>query len=362
MSRIKNIAAGIFVIAYTVLLIIFIKDVGAAVSASVKNCLEVIIPSLYAFMVISGFIVSSNLYCVLSRPFGLISRYIFRIPEEYFSIFIISSIGGYPVGARLLADMCRKNKLDKDTAEHMLDYCYLSGPAFICSIVGIRLFSSLKTGIVIFLSILSANLIYAFISGLGRKVPPPRKGKAKLELSFINLLRSVTDGAEAMLSVCAVIVFFSSFICILEKLNVIQYAARLISYLFGTSYADSISAVKSLLEISNIASFTANNYSSVPLIAALLSFGGVCVLMQNESFISGAFKTKRFYIARIAAAFLSYILCKAFMGIFGISAVYTSVSYGLGYRQNSPIPSLFLLIMTILLLLSNNPMVKKEKM
>lgn len=352
MKKIKSCIFGAAAILYAFFLIVFVKDIGEAVAVSVKVCLEVMIPSLYAFMVISGFIVSSNLYAILGKPFGIISRYIFRIPEEYFSVFIISSIGGYPVGAKLLASMYQENKIDRETAENMLSYCYLAGPAFICSIAGVGLFSSVKIGMIIFASAVGANFIFGFLKSFRRNIPPKSKSKVRLNISMDTLISSIYSGAKGMLSICAVIVFFSSIICILNKLNIIQNAAGLVSKLTYLDYPDSIASVKAFIEISNISSLTAGNYKLIPITAALLSFGGICVTIQTKGFVSGTLSTKYFYLSRILSAIISYFLCKMLIVICGVEYVYTIASENIIYRHNSPIPSLFLLIMTILLLLN----------
>ena len=352
MSKIKNCIIGTAVIMNLILLIVFAKDVGAAVLNSLKVCIETIIPSLYAFMIISGFIVSSNLYKVLGRPFSFISRYIFRIPEQLFSVFIIGSIGGYPIGSRLLADMCKENKIDKKTAEHMLPYCYLAGPAFICGVAGIKIFSSTKAGMIIFASILCANIITAFLSGIRRDVPLKEKCTVNLDISFNNLIKSIYDGAKGMFSICAIIVFFSSFVCITEKLGIISFIAQIISEFSDLNYVNSIAAVKAFIEISNITLLEPNNTTLIPLASSLLSFGGICVLLQIEGFTSSVLSTKRFYLLRISSMFLSYFLCKILNMLFNVNCICAIAPQGVAYRQNSPIPTLFLLIMTILLLLN----------
>lgn len=359
MKKVKNIFIGAAAVLYAVLLTVYVKDVAAAAASSVKVCLEVIIPSLYAFMVISGFIVSSGLYAVLGRPFGWISRYIFRIPNEYFAVFLIGSVGGYPVGAKLLADMCRSGKADADTAEHMLQYCYLAGPAFICGVAGMGLFSSVRIGMVIFSSIIGANFIFAALSGLGRNTPPKKSNAVKLDLSADCLIRSVCSGAEGMISICAAIVFFSSVICILDKLNVIAAAASLAAKVSGLCYEDSVAAVKAFLEISSISSLTKGDRSLIPLTAALLSFGGVCVIMQTAGFVRGVLSTKRFYFSRIILMIISYFLCKMLIAAMNIDSVYVIAPGAAEYRQNPPISAIFLLIMTILLL--SNISIEKNK-
>ncbi len=352
MKSIKNCIFGALALLYAFFLVVFVKDVSKAVANSVKICLEVMIPSLYAFMVISGFIVSSGLYSVLSKPFGAISRYVFRIPEEFFSVFLIGSIGGYPVGAKLLSSLYKEEKIDRETAETMLSYCYLAGPAFICSIAGVKLFSGIKAGMIIFASALGANIILGFIKGIGRKIPQKSDRKIKLEISMQCFIDSIYSGAKGMLSICAVIVFFSTVICILDKLNVIKAIAEIVSKFTYLNYTDSITSVRAFIEISNITMLTAGNLKLMPLTAALLSFGGICVTLQTKGFIPAGLSTKCFYFNRISAAIISYILCKILIVVMNIDSVYTLSSERYIYRHNSPIPSLFLLIMTILLLLN----------
>ena len=361
MKGLKNYIFGAAAVIYAVFLVMFVKDIGEAVGNSVKVCLEVMIPSLYAFMVISGFIVSSNLYAVLGKPFGIISRYVFRIPTEYFSVFLISSIGGYPVGAKLLANMCRENKIDRETAENMLSYCYLAGPAFICSIAGVKLFSSVKTGMLIFASVLGANIIIGVLKSFSRKVPPKSQSAVKLNLSMECLIDSVYSGAKGMLSICAIIVFFSTIICILNKLNIIQSAAGLLTKFTYLEYSDSLASIKAFIEISGISLLTAGNYRLVPVAAALLSFGGMCVIIQIKGFVSGVLSTKYFYFSRILSSVISYFLCKILITVFDAEPVYTLAVENVAYRHNSPIPSIFLLIMTILLLL-NISMAKRQNL
>lgn len=352
MKKTIKFTAAVSAVLYAFFLIFYLKDVCAAVMQSLKVCMEVIIPSLYAFMVVSGFIVSSGVYALLSKPFGLIARYVFRIPEEYFSIFLIGSVGGYPVGARLLADMTASGRMSRADGERMLSYCYLAGPAFICGSAGITLFSDVKTGMLIFLSILSANVIIAVISGFGRPVPRKSRTPVRLNISAECLIKSIYDGAKGMFSICAVIVFFSSIICILDKLGFIRFAAAALSKLSALSYEDSTAAVKTFIEISNITTFGKNNFDLVPLAAALLSFGGLCVIMQTEGFVVRKLSTKRFYFGRLSAMPLSYFLCKILTEAFSVKTISVIAPEGLAYRQNSLIPVIFLLIMTILLLLN----------
>ncbi len=356
MKRIKIFIVTILIVLYAFLLIKFSSAVSESVHNAVMTCLTTLIPSLFSFLIAADFILSTNLYKLFSKPFRFISRYIFRIPEELFSVFLLSSVAGYPVGARLVSKLVSEEKIDKKTASDMMRYCFLAGPAFICGIVGNRLYGSTKIGMIIFGIIFFSNIIVAVITGFHRKIPDKSNSKNDIDISTVKLVASVNSAAKGMFSVCIMVVFFSSLTCILNETNVIPFLADILAKSTGLCYNDSISLIKAFLEISNIKDITAQNIELLPICTAMLSFGGVCVVMQAESFIQNKFSTKSLYIGRAVSILISYMCSKI---IIGVLDDYVSVfkllneNVAVGYRQISPIPSVFLLIMTILLL-SNN--------
>ncbi|MCD7731173.1 MAG: hypothetical protein LUI05_06735 [Oscillospiraceae bacterium] len=358
-----KISVGILILAYAASLIYFARDVGAAVVNSINVCIQTIIPSLFAFMVISGFIISSNLYSVISVPFKYIARYVFHIPEEFFSVFLLSSVAGYPVGAKLLTDLYDHKRIDKETSEEMLGYCYMGGPAFFCGAVGLKLYSSIKVGMLIFLCIFLSNLLIAVFIGFRRRKLPLDLQQTELKVTFrlSDLIKSINSGAAAMLKMCAAIVFFSTLIAILDKVGIIDAAARFLNALTGVSYENCAAILKSILEISSVSTIKAD-IGLLPIITALLSFGGLCVIIQTEGVINSKILTKSFYICRTISIFISYFCCRILIYVIGINNIVQTGNFSqVLLRHNPPIPSLFLLIMTILLL-SNNLIVKSKKM
>ena len=163
-----------------------------------------------------------------------------------------------------------------------------------------------------------------------------------------------------MFSICAIIVFFSTIICILDKSGALIFISQKLSDLTGMKYSDANAAVRAVIEISNISSLSRGDRSLIPLAASLLSFGGICVLMQVRVFLNEQLSTKHFYFFRIFSIFISYFLCKLYVEVFEPGYVLTSLPSRTAVRQSSPIPTLFLLIMTILLL-SNISIEKKKK-
>ncbi|MBQ8781035.1 MAG: hypothetical protein IJZ72_05130 [Oscillospiraceae bacterium] len=348
------------VIAYAAALIIYCKEVSAGIINAVYSCLNVMIPSLYAFMVISGFIISSGIYRLFSIPFRWISAKIFKLPCELFSVFLISSVAGYPVGAKMTGELYSSGRIDKKTAERMLGFCYMGGPAFFCGTAGSHIYSNAVIGIIIFLCIFFSNTLSAILSGVRLPAPENTRIKAELNLSLNEFLSSVYSGGAGMLKICGAIVFFSTFISIADASGFLITAASVLSDISATDLNTCICILKSSVEISSISNMPAD-ISNLPLITALLSFGGFCVVTQAAGFIPKELSTHNFYLSRILVIFLSYFCCKLVISLIDINKLVPAMTAQIGYRQISPIPSVFLLIMTILLL-SNNFIAKTKKM
>ncbi len=359
MTKVKNTVTMSAIAVYVIMLIVWSKDIGDSVRNSIKNCIEIIIPSLYIFMILSDFIISSNLYALIGKPFSLISRYVFRLPVEYFSIFIIGSIGGYPIGAKLLVNMVTSGKIDKNTAEDMILYCYLSGPAFICGIVGIHIFSDIRPALLIFISILISNIIVAVINGLKREIPPKTVITPSIDISVDKFVVSIYNGGKGILSVCAIIIFFSSITCISEKIGLTCILTEFIDTFTSLDYSAGNSVVKSFIEISNVTSFS-SDFRLIPIIASLLSFGGICVIVQLRGIISNHMSLKRFYIVRFLLIISTYLVCKILYVQIYKNDICVFLTRSEQDGQNSPISALFLLIMTILFL-SNISIENKKK-
>ena len=56
-------------------------------------------------MAFATLIIKTNIGEVTATPLWYISRYILRLDKKTFAVFILSQIGGYPVGVRLLSEL-----------------------------------------------------------------------------------------------------------------------------------------------------------------------------------------------------------------------------------------------------------------
>jgi hypothetical protein len=362
-KKIEIIIAGIFAISYGTLMIIFAKDAAEAVKNSVNICLTVIIPSLFAFMVLSSFVIKTGLYKAFSKPFAGFSRRVLHIPPELFSVFILSAVAGYPVGAKLLSDIHKNGAADSDMCASMQCFCYMGGPAYFCGIVSITLFGNIKFGLLIFAVTLITNFTVAVLSAKTRPIPTNKKVFCTVHISVKKFLSSVKDGGVSILIMCGIIVFFSTFTCLLEKLGFIAFFGGMCTRLFGLNANDGTALIRSIIEINNVRSFTPGVLSTLPLISALLTFGGICVFLQMYQFAADYIKTGLFFVYRAFGAVMAFSLAAAALHFFpqylSVSAEIMEISPAL--TKGSVTPAVCLFIMLVLLFCMDLPKIKYGK-
>ena len=320
---------------------------ASAVAEAVDRCLAVIIPSLYAMLIISGIISKSGmteLFFGISDFFGRI----FGMNGNIFAVFVFSMFAGYPVGTKMLCEMSDNGIIDKKSAEIFSGLCYGAGPAFIFGCISGQLYGTHTAGKIILISNISANFLTAFVFSFFtvKSDFPGKKG----EIRVSGLLgECIADGGRSMLNICLAVTAFSVIISFLKYLGVITFLGSIIS-LFGADIEVSESIVSALLDVTAAGTFPKNDFSLLPVLSSLVSFGGVCVIFQIKSIVSGRISLKPLIFTRIAVS--SGIICKIIAPVMLKSEIInTSVQYtARGYRSCSSIPSAMLVIMTLMLL------------
>lgn len=290
-----------------VLLVINPSAVSGAVRESVTDCVETVIPSLFAFTVLAVYLQRSGLYVIALRPLTVPLSKLLRMDEELCAVFVLSNIGGYPVGVKLLSEMVRGGRLSRENAARMLCCCFGSGPAFVVGIVGMGVFGSSGAGLALFGICFAVSLLMAAAVRSRGGITLDRGTDRELDLTADSFVSSVISGAKVMFTVCVMIVGFSAITALLRTLGVYSGAEML----FGNG-----SVFPALLEVTRIKSVAAGY--AFPLCAALLSFGGVCVLMQISA-LSNGIPLKKMLISRAAASIISAVLAMPFSRAFSVT-------------------------------------------
>jgi len=329
MKTTVKITAVTAVILTLIALILDAQGMMRAVITAIELCLYTVIPALFGFLLISAFLLKSGLHRLLFKPLYVIFRRVLRLNEEQFGIFVLSLFGGYPVGAKLIAE----NQDNKN----ILPFCFCPSPGFVVAVAGVGLYGEPRVGLAIYLSNVIACLVIALIISRSNKRLIPKDGQSSpLQLSSYVFTSSILSASSALLPVCAVITAFGLIGGVLR--------------FYGIDNAYTLA----LLEITNVSGLMPRS-SLLPFIAALFSFGGLCIIMQIPALTKGSVPLKPFLLWRIPAAIISALVCRLFMAAgfityeSSVPALAKDGAEGISLVSGSPIASAALFMMAVLL-------------
>lgn len=313
----------------------------SGVTEGILLCGRVIIPSLFPFTVLVIFLIKIDFMrnlSFLNRPV----RFIFGLNTDEFFIMLMSFIGGYPIGAKLINEAVKNGSIIPTKARIMLNYCVNAGPAFIIGAVGNAILGAKILGNVLFVSHITSSLIFVLFFRVSSKL---QENKKQVKLICNNAVDSftlsVSDAAASIISICAFVIFF---FCVTSYIN---------------SLADKFAPLNHLvyfLEITNAVNRTNNLY----FISFLLGFGGISVWCQIFSCAKEIkINYSGFILCRIIHGLLSVLTTFVQLKIFNITVPTISNIKTLSFSHfhSTPAVSISMIIMCLVFILS----LKKEK-
>lgn len=338
MAKNKYFSKLPLVIIMTAFLIYTVASPSVTAAGAAKGlciCADVIIPSLFPFTVCVLFIMRSGITDQLKKA-NSISQLLFGIDSECFTVFLLSMIGGYPVGATLINELCKKGAVSEKDACRILCCCINSGPAFIVLAVGNGMLASKELGYILLVSHIfsSVMLLYVFACG---KIERTNNTSVNRDISASECFVSATsDAAASVLSICNNVVIFSAFNAVLNSA---------FSNIFPIKY------ITLFTEVTSAVSSTDNIY----LISFLLGFSGFCVWFQIIS-NAKSFKISplKFVLSRILHGLFStaitFILCKIIKP--SLPTLSNHTVFFSAERKNGVAIGISIFCMTVLLIIS----------
>ena len=100
-----------------------------------KLWLDKMIPSLLPFMILSGIVIRLGLTENIASFVYPLIRPLYRIRKNSCYCMMLGFLCGFPMGARVVADLCSRGQITREEGEYLLCFCNNIGPVYYCSFV-----------------------------------------------------------------------------------------------------------------------------------------------------------------------------------------------------------------------------------
>ncbi len=217
----NTIKKSIGLILISAAMAIFLFNADSASQGAVyglKLCAEKVIPSLFMFMVISSYMIKSEVLTVMGEGSRKLFGFLFDLPKESGAVFIMSLMGGFPVGAKMIRQEVERGNFTKNQGKRMLLFCVNPGLAFVINMIGASTLRNKKAGVILFVGLVMSSFIIGIASRFFKK-DDTHTAKKETYNGSSPFVDSINESIRAMIKICGWIILFSALMQIIAKSN-----------------------------------------------------------------------------------------------------------------------------------------------
>ncbi|MBQ2903245.1 MAG: hypothetical protein IJE48_02495 [Clostridia bacterium] len=325
-------------IAFFVLIFLFSEEFSSGFSAGLSNCAEVVIPSLFPFLAASSLAGSGRLPHKIQKLSLPLTKRLFGLDGSCLPAIILSQLGGYLSGVSAAKSLYESGTISRSQARRLILFCISPGVGFSVNAVGNALLGSREAGKILLLSVCVSSVLTGCFTRFLHDSEEKRIKSKTVSISFSSaLVGSVQSSASAMLSCCGFVCFFSGISSVMSRI-------------IGNNHA-SLAAACILEVTSGCASATGK--VSLPAIAAVCAFGGLCVHLQIFSLAKDiGIRISSFFLFRLLHSALAFVVCRLILCIHPVEKqVMISVSENIQLWSFSAPAAISLMFLCVLLIL-----------
>ena len=274
-------------------------------------------PALFPFFFFTRILTSVGTAQILGDALKKPIAKLYNCPSVGGYVFFMSAISGYPVGSRLLSDLYSAGIVDGRQVKAISAFTSTSGPLFIVGTVGTVMFKSASFGYLLMAIHFVSALLNGFIFRISKKKAKEYGELLRTPPDFDDLLgKSMSSALTSLFIVGGYIAIFSMIADVLTDIGVVSALSAPLSSLYsaiGWEPEAANGTVVGLIEITrgcqSIAESGAQIKTALPVVAGLLSFGGLSVMAQSLVFLKKAkIKTARFFLSKFLHAAFTFLI------------------------------------------------------
>ena len=273
MKLLKQYSCILLMVGFLVVMLCFPMETFLGASNGLLLWFQTILPTLLPFIVLSNILIRSNCVFYISRTIKPFIQKLFCVSGDACYAILIGFLCGYPMGAKVVADLLSTKRISKKEGQYLLSFCNNTSPMFVISYIVMQTLKDkellLVTLLILFLSPVICSLFFRRFYHITSTSVRSLQTKNDICFNFQMFDDAIMNGFETITKVGGYMILFSILFTLGEKLP--------------------ITFLMPLLEISNgiplIMKLSSNFTVVYPFILGLTSFGGLCAVAQTNSMI-----------------------------------------------------------------------------
>ena len=161
--KLKSLFWPCIICSFIIFLLVFSNTNLVAAKTGLSLWANSVLPSLLPFFIATELLGYTTVISYCGKILNKLMRPIFNVPGEGAFALIMGIISGYPVGAKIVANLKEQHLCSDIEAERLIAFTNNSGPLFIIGTVGVSMFSSVSLGMLLFLCHLLSSLTVGFL-------------------------------------------------------------------------------------------------------------------------------------------------------------------------------------------------------
>lgn len=298
-------------------LLCFPKEALAATRDGLQLWLENLLPTLLPFFILTGILIHTGGITKIVHPAAPFFKMVFGLSQEGTYVFLLGLLCGYPMGAKLTADLYYSGRISRREGEYLLTFCNNPSPAFLITYVGkICLQGKTKAGTILAIlfgaDLLCMSVFRILFFGRGKTDrSEPTRSASTVSLCSGTLLelldRSIMNGFETITKLGGYILLFSIGSACLEHF---WFFSKTGKYLF-----------LGILELTTgLHALAASGFPyEIRFLCAMCmsAFGGLCIMAQTKSVLGRELSLRPYAFAKcLNAAFTALFIFIKLQSVF----------------------------------------------
>ena len=269
----KKFVSLFIIIGFFVIMLIFPRQTFEGANNGLLLWFQIVLPTLLPFIILSNLLIHTNAVTYISTIVKPFIQRLFRVSDYGCYAVFVGFLCGYPMGAKVVADLIQTEKISQKEGQYLLSFCNNTSPMFIISFIVMQQFKNesllLGTLVILYLAPVICSFVFRRFYKCQTRMSSVVSSDITFHFNFQIFDTCIMNGFETITKVGGYIILFSILFTLGKQLP-LTWLLPALEISCGVSY------------IMGLGMPLATIY---PYVLALTSFGGFCAIAQTNSMI-----------------------------------------------------------------------------